>query len=1125
MTRHILSCFAALLLCLEILAQPANNDCGGAITLALTCGGPPTTGNSSGATQSMPANCGGTADDDVWYAFVATGSTHRVSVTGSVSHNPVVEMFSGTCSGLTSLYCVNANGNGGTEIINAAGLTAGATYYVRVYHFAAGSGSGSFLIYVGSDQVIVGSGTGSNTASTYPTPYGPWNYDSRQQFLVRATELTAAGASAGSIKSLGFEVTNLNGAISMANYTIKIKSTSKTTLTAFENYGFTTVFGPVTYSPATGWNIHNFSPAFAWDGTSNIVIEICFDNPNTWSNNVSVRWTGAGYTCTVGNYTPASATWIVPEVCNVSWVEYTSTNRPNMRFSICPISTSVIDMMTVRIVSPPTFSDVGVSYPVTAEVKNSSTSGATITSATLNYQWNGGSTTSVSWTGSLAPGQSTTYTFPGSLTAGPIGFGTLNVWTSSPNGVNPDNNPSNDQQTAIIQVKDTTIVPSATTWSGTDFWWTMPTNASGSAADNFYYLDLLSPYCATVTIAMPVLGYSSTHSLVPFVTTTVSMPKTISGQTLYHNVNNAIQGKGIHITSDSAVTVYAIIYEGASVDAEAVMPTSTLGTSYVAQMRSPGYYDGLNDVFVLEPSLLTVVAKENGTDVKINTWNAAGTKISYTVTLNLGQTYRVSHNNPNCAFDNTTSWYTNCNTPSGATVMASKPIVCISHVACANMVPCGACDVLMVQHMPIENWGTTYLTAQAIDRGVPDVNTCVLGTEVWGVNNTADLLEIVGPIGTSVTISTLAGTTVRTIQAPHYGEYGYGSIWYENPKAGSLPTDPEFYGEANTTISASAPIQVIQYAKGYQYDMNTAGSNTDPEAIYLFPTSTWSDEYLVSTLNTLTAPITGLVVVAPSAATSSILVDGTNIGAVGWQNIASGTYRFRRVPVSAGPHVIECTTGAGVGVYLNAVGQAESYIAQGGHFPLVPEHICTLLELDEVVLSGEQVAGTHHLTWNGSNEPIRNWYTVERSNGTTDFTAIGEVHAQTGTLEASYSLDDHDPVSGWNYYRLRITNRDGSVDYSNVVKLERPLDIAVTMVPNPASDQVTITLSTKRHQVSPAELTVTNAFGQVVASWLVILHGGLETKELDVAGLASGLYYINVSGETVEQRLKLVVAR
>ena len=126
-------------ICVHDAAAPiTNDDCTGAITLtqAATC--TPTNGTTAGATQSIAAiTCNadiGTADDDVWFKFVANTVNPIIEVTGSNGFDAIVDLRTGACNG-TNIDCADATYNNGTEIINAAGLTIGSTYYIRVYDY------------------------------------------------------------------------------------------------------------------------------------------------------------------------------------------------------------------------------------------------------------------------------------------------------------------------------------------------------------------------------------------------------------------------------------------------------------------------------------------------------------------------------------------------------------------------------------------------------------------------------------------------------------------------------------------------------------------------------------------------------------------------------------------------------------------------------------------------------------------------------------------------------------------------------------------------------------------------------------------------------------------------------
>ena len=135
-------------------APPANDNCGGAIGLTvnanLACG-VTTAGNTLGASLSMAATpCNGNPDDDVWYSFVATGTSHIVTLSNVVSTGTssatdmYFQVLSGACGAQTSITCSDPN------TATVSGLTPGQTYYVRVYTYSGAGSNASFNICIGT---------------------------------------------------------------------------------------------------------------------------------------------------------------------------------------------------------------------------------------------------------------------------------------------------------------------------------------------------------------------------------------------------------------------------------------------------------------------------------------------------------------------------------------------------------------------------------------------------------------------------------------------------------------------------------------------------------------------------------------------------------------------------------------------------------------------------------------------------------------------------------------------------------------------------------------------------------------------------------------------------------------
>ncbi len=113
-------------------------------------------------------------------------------------------------------------------------------------------------------------------------PYYTYYHDSRTQMLYLASEILAGGGSAGAITRIGFNVVSAASQV-MNGFYIRMKNTNITSLTAWET-GFTDVYSGTYTVPGTGWQTIDLMNPFIWDGTSNLLIEICFDNTSYTSN-------------------------------------------------------------------------------------------------------------------------------------------------------------------------------------------------------------------------------------------------------------------------------------------------------------------------------------------------------------------------------------------------------------------------------------------------------------------------------------------------------------------------------------------------------------------------------------------------------------------------------------------------------------------------------------------------------------------------------------------------------------------------------------------------------------------------------------------------------------------------
>jgi len=184
---------------------------------------------------------------------------------------------------------------------------------------------------VGTGTTVI-PGTGSPTQ--YPTIYGHYQNSGRHQFLYLNSELLAQYPSGGEIRSISFNINQINASNDvMKNFEIKMGCTQAASLTSWQP-NMVTVFSPKDVAVnTTGWITHTLDFPYNWDGTSNLVIEVCFNNPT--NGVLNAKMTGTTTTFNSVYYSVGST-----NQCGTTGSPQTSVKRPNAKFDICITSVS-----------------------------------------------------------------------------------------------------------------------------------------------------------------------------------------------------------------------------------------------------------------------------------------------------------------------------------------------------------------------------------------------------------------------------------------------------------------------------------------------------------------------------------------------------------------------------------------------------------------------------------------------------------------------------------------------------------------------------------------------------------------------------------------------------------------
>jgi hypothetical protein len=122
---------------------------------------------------------------------------------------------------------------------------------------------------------IVNSATATATSTTLGTPFGGSKRAGRHQYLIRGSELAAAGISGATrIQGLKVNCVTPSAPYLSQGLNITVRQTSDSVLSAMGPNGDVAFAYLAVLSQ--GWNLINFQNAFDYDGTSNLVVEFCF---------------------------------------------------------------------------------------------------------------------------------------------------------------------------------------------------------------------------------------------------------------------------------------------------------------------------------------------------------------------------------------------------------------------------------------------------------------------------------------------------------------------------------------------------------------------------------------------------------------------------------------------------------------------------------------------------------------------------------------------------------------------------------------------------------------------------------------------------------------------------------
>jgi gliding motility-associated-like protein len=418
-------------------------------------------------------------------------------------------------------------------------------------------------------------------------------------------------------------------------------------------------------------------------------------------------------------------------------------------------------------------------------------------------------------------------------------------------------------------------------WAGYGYHQAM-NSPNGDANSQNMVLYFTSDVSATVTVEMPLLGWTKTYQVSPnTVTESDTLPK--SGSQDARLFSEDILNTGIRITSDNPIVAYAHIYSSANSAASLLFPVNTLGQEYY----SLNFTQRSNTVG--SNSWAFVVATEDNTTVEItpsaNTLKHQAGQ-TFPVSLNRGQVYNLMGTTD----DKNGVDLTGTKIRSVSTGTAGcKRIAVFSgsgrvSINCENAIT--SSDNLFQQVFPQSAWGKRFLT-------VPTSN----------LPNNFFRIAVSDP----ATVVTVDGVRATNLTKNFYYE-----INANTPK----------------NIVSDKPVMVAQYITSSSDDItspcgNSFGSKGDPEMIYLSPLEQTIDNVTLNSTSHYDITSHYINVVIKTSAVNSFTLDGNSSASAFKPHPGDPAYSFAVFEVQKGSHHLKADSGFNAIAY--GYGDRESY--------------------------------------------------------------------------------------------------------------------------------------------------------------------------------------------------------
>ena len=186
--------------------------------------------------------------------------------------------------------------------------------------------------------------------------------------------------------------------------------------------------------------------------------------------------------------------------------------------------------------------------------------------------------------------------------------------------------------------------------------------------------------------------------------------------------------------------------------------------------------------------------------------------------------------------------------------------------------------------------------------------------------------------------------------------------------------------------------------------------------------------------------------------------------------------------------------------------------------------LATVLPISIEYFKGVQTENKHVLSWKANCSSASVTFEIQRSADGLHFTSLNNLTASQVRCSQPFDFTDEHPVSGINYYRIKIIDIDGKSSYSNIISLTlktKGIEL-VSLSPNPVIKNNPV-LKINTGDNSLVHIVISDFAGRFVRNQTAQLIPGITPVILNTQSLARGVYQVTAySAGSAPKTLRLI---